>query len=136
MAVEISAELRRLVFDRANGRCEYCLLAQVLTGHRHQPDHIVPIQHDGPTSAENLALACIRCNRHKGPNVGSFDPETGQLVPFFNPRTQQWEDHFRIEGFLVQPLTPEARVTVKIFRLNDSLRVEERSQLIALGLYP
>ncbi len=35
---------------------------------------------------DNLALACLRCNRHKGPNVGSFDPLTGQLTPFFNPR--------------------------------------------------
>ncbi len=132
----ISAELRRLVFARARGRCEYCLLPQEAVVFRHEPDHIVPRQHDGRTTADNLALACTRCNRYKGPNVGSFDPETGQLVPFFNPRTQVWTDHFRLDGPVIRPLTPEGRVTVKILRLNDPLRVEERAILIEIGLYP
>ncbi len=33
----------------------------------------------------NLALACPYCNRYKGTDLGSLDPETGQLTPFFNP---------------------------------------------------
>jgi hypothetical protein len=83
----------------------------------------------------NLALTCMRCNRRKGPNVGSFDPETGELAPFYNPRTQAWNAHFKLEGALIQPLTPEGRVTVKILRLNDLDRLEERQRLIELGLY-
>lgn len=114
MCIDISTDLRRLVEPRAGVCCEYCHLPQSVTLHRHEPDHIVPRQHGGETKADNLALSCLRCNRYKGPNVGSFDPETGKLVPFFNPRTQAWKDHFVLEKAIIRPLTPEARVTVKI----------------------
>ena len=87
MSSEVSPELRRLIAERAGLCCEYCRLDQDLAAHRHEPDHIVPVQHGGATVADNLALACLRCNRYKGPNVGSYDPLTGRLVPFFNPRT-------------------------------------------------
>lgn len=136
MPTDFPADLRRLVFARAEGCCEYCLLPQAATVYRHEPDHIIPRQHGGETTADNLALACIRCNRYKGSNVGSFDPETGNLVPLYNPRTQAWADHFRLDGPIIEPLTPEGRVTVKILRLNDVARVEERVLLIELGLYP
>ena len=135
MSVEISTSLRRQVVERAGERCEYCLMPQSASAFPHEPDHIVPLQHGGETNADNLALACFRCNRHKGPNVGSFDPETGALVPFYNPRVDSWKYHFRLEGALIQPLTPQARVTVKILRLNDELRVQERERLIKLELY-
>jgi hypothetical protein len=135
MSRDVSIALRRAVMERARGRCEYCLMPQSASAFEHEPDHIIPIQHGGKTEAENLALACLRCNRRKGPNIGSLDPETGALVPFFNPRSQTWQDHFRLDGAIIQPLTPEARVTVKILQLNDERRVEEREQLIALGLY-
>ncbi len=92
------------------------------------------MQHGGGTDKENLALACMRCNRFKGPNVGSFDPETGFLVPFFNPRKQKWEEHFQINNGLIIPLTPEARVTEKILRLNDEDRVLERKLMIEADL--
>ena len=136
MPTDVSAELRQLVFSRAEGRCEYCLLPQATGVYRHEPDHIVPRQHGGETTADNLALACIRCNRYKGPNIGSLDPETGDLVPFYNPRTQVWRDHFRLDGPIIRPLTPEGRVTVKILRLNDMIRIQERELLIEIGLYP
>ena len=68
--------------------------------------------------------------------MGSFDPETGRLVPFFIPRTQNWQDHFHFDGPLIRPLMPEGRVTVKILRLNKSDRVEERKLLIKIGRYP
>ena len=68
----------------------------------------------------------MRCNRHKGPNIGSIDPETGALVRFFNPRSDRWSEHFRVAGALIEALTAEGRVTIKILRLNDRERVEER----------
>lgn len=136
MAETVSSALRQLVFERANGRCEYCLLSQMFAAHKHEPDHILPLQHDGKTEANNLALACPRCNRYKGYNVGSFDPETGELVAFFNPRKHEWGDHFRLDGAIIQPLTAQGRVTVKMLHLNDSNRLEERAKLIQLNLYP
>ena len=72
----------------------------------------------------------------KGPNVGSFDPQTGELVRFFNPRTDGWESHFQFDlSGEISPLTPEGRVTVLIFRLNDDDRVVERRLLYDVGLF-
>ena len=135
MAGDVPAELRRLVSIRANDRCEYCLTPQAALLHKNEPDHIVPRQHGGQTEEGNLALACLRCNRYKGPNIGSLDSETDQLVASYNPRTQDWFAHFEMEGAIIRPLTPEARVTVKILRLNDDERVEERQRLIDAGIY-
>lgn len=135
MAVEVPATLRRLAAERAAYRCEYCLLPQAVALHQHEPDHIVPRQHGGETHESNLALACLRCNRYKGPNVGSFDPLTGMLVPLFNPRTQPWTSHFAWDGATILPLTPEARVTIRLLRLNDADRVTERQRLMDAGLY-
>jgi len=100
--------------------------------HKHEPDHIVPTQHGGETELDNLALACMRCNRYKGTNIGSIDPLTGNLAPLYNPRAQNWEDHFELKDALIQPRTAEGRVTVKILRLNDEERLIERRQLMAL----
>ena len=133
MSTELSASLRRLVAQRANSCCEYCLLPQSISLHKHEPDHIIPRQHGGQTEAGNLALACMRCNRYKGPNVGSFDPQTGELVPFFHPRIQDWAKHFELQSGVIHPLTAEARVTIKILRLNDEERIAERQRLIEVG---
>jgi hypothetical protein len=134
MASEVPSSLRRLVAERAAYRCEYCLLPQAVALHQHEPDHIVPRQHGGETHESNLALACLRCNRYKGPNVGSFDPLTGMLVSLFNPRTQQWTSHFEWNGAIIRPLSAEARVTVRLLRLNDVDRVAERQRLVNTGL--
>ena len=84
---------------------------------------------------DNLALACLPCNRHKGPNIASIDPETSQLAALFNPRTMAWHEHFQWVGARIEPLTPEARVTVRVLRLNDPPRLREREALRARGLY-
>lgn len=60
----------------------------------------------------------------------------GRLTPFFNPRTQVWDDHFALDGALIVPLTPEARVTAMILQLNHPDRVQERESLILAGKYP
>lgn len=67
--------------------------------------------------------------------MGSFDPLTGLLTPFFNPRTHYWQEHFKFRDAEILPLTPEARVTVKILRLNDERRVSERKQLLDHNLF-
>lgn len=135
MPTDISVELRQLVAERASHRCEYCLLPEKASLHKHEPDHIVPRQHGGESKDDNLALSCWRCNRYKGPNIGSYDPETGELTPFFNPRKQSWLDHFKFEGAEIQPLTAVARVTLKILCINDESRVREREQLQKAGLF-
>lgn len=132
----VPAELRRVVQERASGHCEYCLYPQAFALFAFQVEHIVAEKHGGATSAENLALACAYCNRFKGSDPGSFDPETGQLVPFYHPRRQQWADHFRFDGARIVPLTPEGRVTAVILQLNDPDRILERQHLLDTGAYP
>jgi 5-methylcytosine-specific restriction endonuclease McrA len=90
----ISAALRREVRERARERCEYCLLAESQDFFPHEPDHLIALKHHGETLSANLALACFECNRLKGPNIASLDPLTGELVALFNPRTQNWSEHF------------------------------------------
>jgi len=135
MASEVPASLRRLVAERAAHGCEYCILPQAVALHQHEPDHIVPRQDGGETHQSNLAFACLRCHRYDEPNVGSFDPLTGRLVPLFNPCTQQWMSHFALDGATNRPLTPEARVTVQLLRFNDADRVAARQRLVDAGLY-
>src|SRR5262245_35673880 len=50
-----------------------------------------------PREASNLALACFDCNRYKGSDLASLDPETGSLTPLFNPRLDDWSTHFETE---------------------------------------
>jgi hypothetical protein len=136
MSLDISAQLRQLIAERADYHCEYCRMPQAIALHKHEPDHIIPRQHGGKTDAENLALACMRCNRYKGTNIGSFDPLTKALVTLFNPRLHRWTEHFLWDGATLQPLTPEGRVTVKLLRFNDEHRIAERQACIDAGLLP
>ena len=136
MSSYIPVVLRRFVVRRANQVCEYCLLPQLIVLTPHEPDHIVPEQHDGQTPEDNLALACMRCNRRKGTNIGSFDPLTGNLVRFFNHRIDKWEEHFDWRENRIIPISPEGRVTAKILNFNSGDRLAERDLAIRLGLYP
>jgi hypothetical protein len=131
----VPAALRQMVFERAAGRCEYCLYPQEMSFLAFEVEHIVAEKHGGPTTPDNLALACPYCNRFKGTDLGSLDPETGQLMPFFNPRTQRWTEHFELDGAQIMPLTPQGRVTVAILQLNHPDRIQERQRLIETGRY-
>jgi len=132
----VPTALRQLVIERAAGRCEYCRYPQEMAFLAFEVEHIVAEKHGGPTTADNLALACPYCNRFKGTDLGSLDPETGQLTPFYHPRTQQWAEHFRLDGAQILPLTPAGRVTVTILRLNHRDRIQERLRLIEADEYP
>ena len=86
-------------------------------------------KHGGKTELENLAYACWRCNRHKGTDLGSFDPETNLFSPLFNPRVQVWTEHFLFDGEQIIGLTSEGRTTVRLLRLNNDTRRAERASL-------
>jgi glutaredoxin len=126
----VSATLRQQVIERAKATCEYCLFPQSLSFLTFEMEHIIAEKHGGATTVENLALACPYCNRAKGTDLGSLDPATGQLTPFFNPRTQSWIEHFRSDGAVITPLTAEGRVTVAILQFNQPERVQERTNLL------
>ncbi len=94
-------------------------------------DHIVARKHGGETEADNLALACSLCNKYKGSDLTSIDPESGAITPLFHPRRQRWADHFRLEAAHIVPLTAIGRVTVALLQLNRPERVTERELLLA-----
>jgi hypothetical protein len=132
----IPAELRRLVVERAHGCCEYCWLHQDDTPFTHQLDHLIAVKHGGATNSENLALACLSCNRNKGADLSAIDPVDGMIVTLFNPRTQHWTEHFTLDKARVIGLTPDGRATVQLLRMNDPLRLIQRRRLSLLGRYP
>jgi hypothetical protein len=131
----ISSELRQWVVERAGERCEYCLIPQNIRLIPYQIDHIISKQHGGSDDESNLALCCPQCNRHKGPNIATLEPTTGNFVGFFNPRQQLWLEHFRIDAGVIIGLTPQGQATVSIFCFNEAVRVTERLKLIKLGLH-
>jgi len=131
-SARISAELRQLVSQRAQGRCEYCLLHQDFSIYTHEVDHVIAQKHDGPTIAENLALSCFSCNRHKGADLTTFDPATGEITLLFNPRRQIWSDHFLLDNSgRIDGITPPGRATAKLLMFNTPTRILERQLLMA-----
>lgn len=129
----VPAALRRLVRERARECCEYCLICEEWTLFTHPIDHVIAEKHGGQTTADNLALSCVICNGHKGSDLTSIDPDTGAIVPLFNPRQDRWIDHFRQMNGHIEPLTAKGRVTVRLLQFNTEDRVAERILLIAAG---
>ena len=127
---------RELVRRRADNRCEYCLLRQEYSDLAHHVEHIVARQHGGADDPDNLALACHRCNLRKGPNLTGIDSLTGQLVTLFHPRRHRWADHFRVRGVTIEGETAIGRATVHVLALNDTRRLELRTELLGRGEFP
>ena len=125
----ISAALRRLVEERADRKCEYCMIPAAIAFFAHEIDHVIAEKHGGATDASNLAFTCWRCNRHKGSDLGSFDPQTGAFSFLFNPRTQQWSQHFVFADIRIVGQTPSGRTTVKLLQFNSNERVAERQRI-------
>lgn len=131
----VPVALRREVIERAGNCCEYCRLSQGSVDFTFHIEHILAEKHGGKTSSENLCLSCVRCNLYKGSNIAAADPETGEPTFLFHPRRHEWDEHFYLEGTVIQPRTPEGRVTVQMLRLNDAMRIAER-ELLLEGDYP
>ncbi|MDX1991626.1 MAG: HNH endonuclease signature motif containing protein [bacterium] len=132
----IPATLRRATIERTNGCCEYCLLGFDDGFFSHEVDHVIAEKHHGHTTLDNLCLSCFDCNRHKGSDIASIDLETMTLTPLFHPRVHKWDEHFKLSGIVIQPLTPIGRVTVDLLQINDEGRLDHRQELLKLGRYP
>lgn len=136
MTSYVSVELRRLVQSRANQLCEYCLIHEVDTYLGCQVDHVISEKHGGSTDALNLSYACTFCNRAKGTDIGSIALSTGEFTRFYNPRTDIWEDHFQLQGIVIEPRTPIGEATVRILGFNAPARLLERELIQRMGHYP
>jgi len=136
MSEYVSARLRELVATRAENRCEYCHIHAEDAFFGCEVDHIISTKHGGSTSESNLAYSCANCNRNKGSDLGSIFWQTGELIRFFNPRMDSWDDHFDLEGPRIATLTNIGEVTARILGFNSEERMLERRELIALERYP
>ena len=131
----INPDVRQFVAERAEYLCEYCLIHEDDTYFGCQIEHIISLKHGGTSDADNLAYACVLCNRHKGSDVGSVLNDE-EFVRFYHPRRDRWAEHFRLDGYILQPLTSIGEATAKILRFNTDERLLERESLIDLGRYP
>lgn len=122
--------LSQQVAHRAAHRCEYCQLPAEFHPAPFQVDHIIARQHGGDSSLNNLALACIHCNRYKGPNIAGMDPLSETLQPLFHPRRQIWEEHFRWEHALLVGRTAIGRATIRTLQCNAEDMLELRRELL------
>jgi hypothetical protein len=119
---------RELVRRRADDRCEYCQLRQEdsLLAALHV-EHVIPRKHGGADDESNLALACVDCNLHKGPNLSGIDPSTSAVVELYHPRRQTWEEHFEWHGIHIRGKTPVGRATVIVLSMNSDDQLALRS---------
>jgi 5-methylcytosine-specific restriction endonuclease McrA len=124
----VNQATRTRVRGRAGNRCEYCRL--------HQDDsplaalhveHVIPRKHGGSDDLDNLALACIDCNLHKGSNLTGIDPRTKEVAALFHPRRQRWRDHFEWDGIYLRGRTAVGRTTVRVLNINGEDQLALRS---------
>ncbi len=132
----IPSALRKSVIYRAESLCEYCHLSQKGQEATFHIDHIVPIVSGGKTVAENLALACVSCSLRKGAKEIVVDSKTMQEVRLFNPRTDNWSEHFQWNGVFLIGLTAKGRATIETLDLNRRLILAIREEEILLGRHP
>lgn len=132
----IAAELRQFVIQRAAGRCEYCGLSQEGQEATFHIDHVIPKAAGGETVAENLALACVSCSLRKAARRTAIDPQISEEVALYNPRCDNWHEHFWWEGVYIVGLTPTGRATIASLNMNRPLILAIRREEAVLGRHP
>lgn len=141
--MSISKSLYDAVRQRAQFRCEYCHYPELLSSAPLSIDHIQPRSLNGRDDFDNLALACRRCNERRYNFITGIDSETETEIALFNPRQQQWSEHFiwTVDALQIVGKTPTGRATCNRLDLNDERREEPfiqnaRQQWVAAGLHP
>lgn len=137
MSPQIPVRLIRQVRQRADDICEYCCLPQASQEATFHVDHVLPRAHGGPTELANLALACVTCSLRKSARTSAVDPKTGNTVALFNPRTDDWSDHFAFTvTWKVRGRTETGRATIEALGMNRSAIVMIRRELVLLNRFP
>jgi HNH endonuclease len=139
----IPKPLYKIIRQRAKYRCEYCHYPELLSSAPLSIDHIQPQSLGGSDDLDNLALACRRCNERRYNFVTRIDETSGIEVTLFNPRQQQWSEHFiwSADGLKILGTTPTGRATCDRLDLNDDRREEPfiqnaRQKWGLAGLHP
>ena len=109
---------------------------QSLQGATFHIEHVNPRSKGGLTQFDNLAWACPSCNLAKAGRVEGLDTETGVPAPLFNPRLDNWRDHFQWDRYEITARTAVGRVTLLLLDLNRPRRVLIRRSEELFGLFP
>lgn len=135
---KLPTQLRGLVRQRAKDLCEYCKTNERWQYVRFTIDHVVPLRAGGSDDSENLALACFHCNRRKSNRQTAIDPLSSEEVRLFNPRKDEWSDHFSwsLDGLEILPRTAAGRATVKLLEMNRGRIIEIRRADVVVGRHP
>ncbi|MGV0027371.1 HNH endonuclease [Phormidesmis priestleyi] len=101
-------------------------------------EHIIPVYRGGADAESNLALACRSCNLRKGTRINSKDPESNTEVRLFNPRLDQWNEHFQaeVESSKILGMTSIGRATVICLDFNNQIQLLARQLWSRLDLFP
>ena len=75
--------LKQIVYERANGCCEYCQTCEANSGQTMQVDHIDPMVTTCRTTCVYPAGIAIAANKA---THGTLTRRLGSRVPLFNPR--------------------------------------------------
>lgn len=131
-------EIRQYLEDRAGGYCEYCKANVVFSPHPFTIDHIIPKSAGATDDLDNIAYACFGCNRCKHDKFTAIDPFSQTVVPIFNPRTEDWNDHFvwNADTTRLLGLTAIGRATIEKLKLNRPELVRMREALVAVNRHP
>ena len=92
--VAIPKKLKEEIDKTDQRYCCYCLTSEANSGIPLTYDHILPRFKGGEDIFANVCLACYTCKQFKSDLIRAIDPLTDQIVDLFNPRTQQWNEHF------------------------------------------
>lgn len=134
----ICGELKKEIRREARNRCGYCLTPQEIVSMLLEIEHLRPIADGGKHDEENLWLACRNCNGFKHAKTHAIDPQTNKEISLFNPRTQDWNEHFRFSDDKTEIIGKTAcgRAIVVALRLNFEQAVNARKVWVKAGLYP
>lgn len=135
---KIPPALAKKIREQAHFRCGYCLLSESLVGIQLEFEHLIPVGAGGQTVEENLWLSCRNCNGFKHAQTVAADPESGTVVSLFDPRRQNWNEHFswNENGAEIIGLTPAGRATVLALKVNRPMIVAARRLWVSAGWWP
>ena len=134
----VSAKLRAKIIQTAKNLCGYCQNPQDLVPIPFEIEHILPKAAGGTDVEENLWLSCGVCNSFKHAKTHAVDPETKIEIRLYNPRTQNWNEHFEFSNDNSEILGKTAcgRATVIALKLNNPRAVKMRKLWVSVGWFP
>lgn len=135
---KFSPTTRLSIAERAGFMCEYCHTPEDFSPDTFDIEHIISLLKGGTSDDDNLALAFGGCNGAKHVHTSWADPETGLSSPLFNPRVENWANHFawNDDFTLLVGLTPAGRATIKRLKMNRPGLVNLRKALLSYEAHP